>query len=178
MRILVPFLLAACAVVSVAQAPFKIPKAELAKGQFMLGKHRSTKLETFMSPDGKPTMGKSTSDCRLTMDGSYIEMNETMTFGKDTMQGKFITTYDAQAKQWIGWWFDNMMPMTMKFTGNFEGKSLVLMSEPTTMPGVEGPVRMKTVWTKTGTRTVSFRLTSEMGGKWVPMINGEYVRSR
>ena len=151
-----------------------VPTEELKRVDFMTGEWSGTDIMYFAGQKSTST-SKSKSDTIL--GGRYIRtMVEYTMEGMPAMTGMHMLTYDAEKKAYVGWWFDSMAPGVMRMEGNFEGDKLIMVSDPTPIPGMPGNQTMRATWNKNGDKGVMFKLELKQGDKWEPMIEGDYKK--
>jgi len=152
------------------------PMPELAKVSFLAGKWTGNLKVYGMGPNPVPC--KATLVGNKTLDNRYIQTNHTMDMGKNgKMQGMFLASYDQLKKQYVAFWFDSSAPSVMEMRGNFQGTSLIMVSKPVEVPGMPGPMTMRTTFTKKSNSQYDFKLESKEGDKWTPMIVGGYRKT-
>lgn len=149
------------------------PPPELGKIGFFTGKWTGSLKVYGMGQS--PVACKATLLGKKTLDNRYIQTNHTMDMGKmGKMEGMHLISYDVFKKQFVAFWFDSSVPSVMEMSGNFQGTSLIMISKPTSVPGMPAPMIMRTTFTKKGNSQYDFKLESKDGEKWSPMIVGGY----
>ena len=149
------------------------PPKELAKVNFMLGTWKGS--ETMGGMGGPPSTSRSTVTTVKKLNGRYYSGTHIMKTKEGTMEGMHMLTYDPAKKAYVAYWFDSEAAGAMEMTGNFVGKSLVMVSKPMDMPGM-GQQTFRATWTPNGARGLSFKLEGKAGDKWATYITGTYKR--
>jgi hypothetical protein len=150
------------------------PPAEVKQASFLVGEW-SAEL-TFFEMGG--TTAKSTGhvSSKMTLMGRFVSSTfKTTVPGMGDMEGLQLLTYDSDAKKWHAWWYDNMSSYAMVFRGTMENGKLLMVSDPTPMPGM-GDVVMRTLFEKKSDTEVFFRLEMKVGDDWMKFIEGNYKK--
>jgi len=149
------------------------PPPELQKVAFMTGKWAGTMKIYGMGPN--PSNGKASIVAKKTMDNRYIQADHVMSMGQmGKMEGMHLLSFDPFKKAFVAFWFDSSSPGVMEMTGNFQGTSLIMISKPTSIPGMPEPMTMRSTYVKQSNTRYTFKLEHKQGDKWAPMITGEY----
>lgn len=136
---------------------------ELKKLSWMLGNYRVKGTSQMM---GKAERMTGTSRTYLATDGAWVVSDELATMGKMKMAGHLRLSYDANAKVYMGYWFDNFAGVAMVMKGDFQGEKFVMNSEAANgMP----PITVTMSPAKNGNH-----MEMTMGGQ--PAMSLDYVR--
>ncbi len=154
------------------------PAPEMKAVEFLMGEFKGTANFSF---GGEKTSGPCSAKSAKAMTDHFIQTNIKYTMKLPGMpdmvtEGMHLLTYDPQAKQYVSWWFDSMATNSMHLTGKFEGDKLVMVSEPTDIPGM-GKVVMRSSWWKAKDNSIGSSLEMQQGDKWVPMMETELKKS-
>ena len=175
MRFLFVGILLTSAAAYAAQDMMQLPPVpkEFAQANFFLGKWQGTEKVSGMG--GAPTTAKATMVGTKTLDGRYIQSMHTMDMGKmGKMEGMHLLSFDPFKKKFMAYWFDSSAPGVMEMSGGFTGNKLIMVSKPVEIPGMPGKMVMRASWTKVNAKQIEFRLESQQGKSWSPMISGSF----
>ena len=156
-----------CTVPAFAQMP-PVP-AELKEVDYMTGHW-----------EGDMTMGemkmKAKMDCDKVLGGRYIQqMHKYSGQGSPEMSGMMLLSYDENAKNWIGWWYDSTATGTLEMKGALDAGTITLTSQPTEMPGM-GKVVMRSIWTKVSDTHMKLKVEMQSGTEWTTFVTADMTK--
>src|SRR5262249_80109 len=95
-------------------------------------------IKAWMAPGAPPTESTGTSECKLIMDGRYLQEEVRSSFMGMPFQGLGMTGYDNLKKKFVAAWVDNMGTGIMRSEGTYDAKTKTLTmttDEPDPMTG-------------------------------------------
>lgn len=130
---------------------------------------------TTIDAAGKPATAKATATISMVLGGRFQEQRLTGTFMGKPYEGYGLTGYDNLKKEFVNYWFDTMgtAPSVARGARSADGTSLK-MTGTWDMP--TGPMPFTQVLTVTGDKTMTFKMTSTMGGNEMTMMEATYTR--
>lgn len=152
-----------------------VPPKELKDLAWMMGDFSA---EMTMWEPGKTegTQIKGTISTFESMNGMWIESRHEGEFGGMPMKGLQLTSYDAEKKEYMAFWFDSMGPGGLEMRGKLKGQTLILASKPTSFPGMPGPMAFRATTSLKAKGKYLFRMEMDMGQGWFKMLEGYFTR--
>lgn len=175
MKFLIGMLVVLCAALCGAQEGFAPPPppAELKQVAFLLGNWEGKETYTFGEMKSE---GTGNHHIQMALRGRFLESHYKAKSGfMGDSEGRLLLTYDTAAKKFRSWWYDSSDSGNMEMEGNVEGDSLVMISKPTSIPGM-GVETFRATFTKKGDNQLTFVLALKAGDKWEPMIEASYTK--
>ena len=128
-----------------------------------------------MDAEGKPATAKATATVSMVLGGRFQEQRLTGTFMGKPYEGYGLTGYDNLKREFVNYWFDTMgtAPSVARGSRSADGKT-VTMTGSWDMP--TGPMPFTQTITVTGEKTMTFKMTSVMGGSEMTMMEATYTR--
>ena len=125
--------------------------------------------------DGTTVENKGTSTISMILGGRFQQQTFSGEFKGKKFDGVGITGYDNLKKQFVNYWFDTMgtAPSVARGSRSADGKT-VTMTGSWDMP--TGPMPFTQTITVTGEKTMTFKMTSVMGGSEMTMMEAPYTR--
>lgn len=151
------------------------PPQELNALSWMMGDFDAN-LEMFMPGQDEGMPVPSTSSTHKTMGGMWLETRHTADMGGMKMTGMHMLSYDAEAKEYMSYWFDSVGPVMGEMRGQLKGQTLVLQSEMLSVPGVPGKSAYRATYSMKGRGKVLFRLEVDNGSGFGVMLEGMMAR--
>ncbi|MFY9233622.1 MAG: DUF1579 family protein [Fimbriimonadaceae bacterium] len=147
------------------------PPKEMKNLSFLVGNFRGSETYDF---GGGPQKGASTIRSAIGVGGRWLVGTHSSKSKTMNLEGHHMLSYDKDMKKYRAWWFDNAGSYAMEMNGNFKGKTLVMTSLPTPVPGMAEPMVMRASWTPVGSRGLKFVLETQQGGQWMKIMEGSY----
>jgi hypothetical protein len=150
-----------------------VPKEELAALSFLTGRFNGS--GTGDDGTGKSMKMTGTSHGVMEFD-RWLNLHADYNMGPEgTLDGRFMVTYNATKKEYVGTWFDNYSEIPLMAHGYREGKYLVFFSEEfEMMPGQK--TIFKIVYSKESASSYNFSIKAKMGNDWMPMMAFKYKK--
>lgn len=150
-----------------------IPKTELAALSFLTGRFTGTGT----GDDGTGNAIKMTGTSNGVMEfDRWLNLHADYDMGPGgQLDGRFLVTYNATKKEYVGTWFDNLSDVPLMAHGYVEGKYLVFFSDEfEMMPGQK--TIFKIVYSKESASTYNFSIKAKMGNDWMQMMAMSYKK--
>jgi len=154
--------------------PMPQPPKELKQIAWMKGEWQA---DFNMFEGGKKVgVAKGPVSCADALGNMYFESRFETDMGGMKMKGLQLTTYDANTKEFAGYWFDSMAPGLLELRGKLKGQTLVMTSKPTAFPGMPGKMSFRSTNAMKSPTSMLFRLEMNQGKGWSKMLEGTMTR--
>jgi hypothetical protein len=155
--------------------PMAARTAEHDKLNFQVGEWKTREVHNpspFM-PQGGTGEGRATIKWQV---GNLVQTNDYHSKGAmaEKFEGFGLTTWDAEKKNYVNYWFDNVMPTGMVMRGHIEAGDLILQGGCETP---HGTMQMRIVTHSVSRDEFKMSMSMEMEGKMVPMMTITYARA-
>lgn len=156
-----------------AQAQMAPIPEETKQLAYLAGKWEGEATYDFMGA----AKGKAIFTAKLGVGGRYLTMEHTYSMpGMGDMEGLQIVGFDAEKKEWVGWWYDSMEFGSMELRGNEKDGTMTIVSQPMTVGGMD-KTSIRQVLKKVSDTKIEVVLTMKSGdGDWGPMMSVTYTK--
>lgn len=173
MKTLALALLALCTLATTrpagAQEMMPKPAPEMAKLDYFLGEWDG---KMTMSMPGAPSEAiPTTLKSDRFADGMYLRSVYVLELpGMGKMEGTILLGWDAAAKSYRAWTFENTAPTPREEEGKFEGNKFVLISKP------HSGMVTRATFTMKSAKECHFLIEMKEGDKWTPIGQANYTK--
>ena len=159
---------------------YALQSVNLSKSSVPVGIHRLdflvgewTSIEKSVGPDGKPALIELKGKNTWALDGRFLQIDETFTFGgKGHYENKILMSFEPKSKKYKAWWFTDSQPTPIQFVGDFGSEGFALES------GEPGRASLRILYTDIASNSFSAQLQVKQQDRWTVRTDAKYSRKK